>query len=269
MRDTPVTREEFEELKQSLLSLNTVEGLLSKFDRVTREWVLSENAKLTSVITASVSQKFETTVSVQDTKNEKQVLSAITRALKEFDVLAKSQWVNQKSELENSVLKTVRDKVDAIRSMVQDIATTQTSALRNEVDSKLALYLKDLSDRQKSFEEILETVAQTSTQRALEGLLSSVQQLVTGEISSHLKEVSVKFAEMRLDVLNQLSEKVIDKQMILDRMTEIERDISSKAKSIIDFNIEQARANMERNAKAEISEGVRLAASQLVAGLSK
>jgi hypothetical protein len=267
MHDTPVTREEFEELKGKLLSLNTVEGLLSRFDRVTREWVLGEKAKLETAFSNTLEQRFGSTIAVQDTKNEKQVLAAITRSMKEFEVAIKGQWLNQKTELENSVLKTVRSKVDEIRSMVQEIATTQTSALRNEVDSKLSLYLKDLGSRQKTFEEILETVAQTSTQRALEGLLSSVQQLVTGEISSHLKDVSVKFAELRLDVLNQLSEKVIDKQMILDRMIEIERDISAKAKSIIEFNIEQARANMERNAKAEISEGVRLAASQLVAGL--
>ncbi len=134
--------------------------------------------------------------------------------------------------------------------------------------SKLDNFESQLRNEMQEFEKIWIDKATSMTSNAVEEVKDSVASQSHSFISSHLSNVGKIVEELRADLSIEMSKKLVDKQAIEQKMREIEADLNKKAQSVIDFNIAQARQNMEQAAKAELEEGIKSAAGKIMSGLT-
>jgi hypothetical protein len=134
--------------------------------------------------------------------------------------------------------------------------------------SKLDNFDSQLRNEMQDFEKIWIDKATSMTSNAVEEVKDSVASQSHSLISSHLLSVGKIVEELRADLSHEMSKKLVDKQAIEQKMREIEADLTKKAQSVIDFNISQARQNMEQAARAELEEGIKSAAGKIMSGLT-
>lgn len=134
--------------------------------------------------------------------------------------------------------------------------------------SKLDNFESQLRNEMQEFEKIWIDKATSMSSNAVEEVKDSVASQSHSFISSHLSNVGKIVEELRVDLSIEMSKKLVDKQAIEQKMREIEADLNKKAQSVIDFNIAQARQNMEQAAKAELEEGIKSAAGKIMSGLT-
>ena len=213
-----------------------------------------------------------------------------TRAEQLFEKLdshVKKYMDNLSSQIQEYALKTIQSSVDkakrdidldmnlVIKSKTQE-AFSQLSLSQKGFEatlervfwSKLESFESTLRNEMTQFEVIWMDKAAAITADAVEQVKDGVAVQSQSLIGSHLGKVEQIIESLRADLSIEMSKKLVDKQAIEQKMKEIEEDLRKKAKSVIDFNLAQARQNMEQSAKAELEEGIKVAAGKIMSGLT-
>lgn len=188
------------------------------------------------------------------------------------------QEVTQKS-LSSGIEKAKRDidldlnvaikaKIEEPFSQLTLLQKTFEATIEKVFFSKLDNFELQLKNEMKNFEKEWIEKASLMTSNAVEEIKDSVATQSHSFVSSHANNISRIIEELRTDLSFEMSKKLVDKQAIEQKMKEIEAELHKKAQSVIDFNIAQARHNMEQSARAELEEGIKSAAGKIISGLT-
>jgi hypothetical protein len=170
-------------------------------------------------------------------------------------------------EVETLSMNVMKSKSDEIRTFIQQTLTAFKNTVLSETRLSVEVSHEFLNNRMKEFERILEGTLNVTISKALLALTTSVENTVRNNLATHLTEVLTQICTFNSTLNLLLAEKVIDKQAIEAKMQDIESNLNKQTKAIINFNIDQARAQMEASAKAEIQEGLKVASAQVFAAV--
>jgi hypothetical protein len=172
----------------------------------------------------------------------------------EAKVLSLKEGVSQ--YLLSQALKYVEQKSSELRceylNAQNKAQETIEQALKKQHEENSTHLTHVLAAAQNSAKKVSEEVSrayidsiQTRTVAAVESAMSQIVQLQTK-----------KFEEFK-DVLDfELSQKVIEKAQIERKIAEIQIELQAKTQSVIEFQLEQARAMMEQNTRNEVRDRI-------------
>ena len=259
---------------------NELDKILERYDRLGAAQVEAGNTenRLRKYIDdllirrdQELSRKFNEAVAIASDKAaieakraaENTAVKVTTELHQTFDGLAKKLKESLLSEL--SLLTKI--KTDEIQKSANSMMVSMRAETQNYLGTKIDQLQLELKSEQELFHKTVLEKASTIADDGVKEVLDQTSLIVKNEINSNASKISLLLEELRLFVTDQMNQKLIDKQAIENKMREIEAELIKKTSSIIDFNIEQARNQMESSARAEVKEGIKEAASQLISGL--
>lgn len=263
-----VTREELDNVLKGYEKLGAAERTVKSFDGQIRGWVTSWMEKKSLETISSLGDKLNLLNSKFDLRLKEALNQTYANATTETDSKIKTISEKTINAVTASTLATIKNKMSEVKDFAQETARIQCAEsekqFKNIADVMKAAIRSDIS----MFEESVKADTERQIKETSYSLENSLKQLVVNVITeeiTYLKNLVKTFTE---DLHSILSEKVIDKQMIEAKIADIEAQLASKAQSVINFNIEQARQQMEHAAKAEIQEGIKSASAQIFGAIN-
>lgn len=125
----------------------------------------------------------------------------------------------------------------------------------------------DLRDEQEAAKAAILAEAKKAATVVTEEAEKEISKETEAWVRLHTQNVGTIFEEFKIYLTEQLNLKLVDKQAIEQKMRDIESDLLKRATQIIDFNVQQARQQMETSARAEVKDGIKEAASQIIGSL--
>lgn len=259
---------------------NELEKLLNMYDRLgsaQTEAGISEN-RLRKYIDElmvrrdqELSKKFNEAVAIAQDKAAIEAKKAAQHAIvsvtvdlhKTFDGLVKKL----KESLLSDLSSLTKIKTDEILKHATSTMTAMKADTQNFLGTKIEQLHYSLKTEQTEFQRVVGLQAVQAADSGVSEITTQINALVQKTLEAHTLNVDSLLKELRAYVTEQMNLKLVDKQAIEQKMREIEADLIKKTTSIIDFNVEQARAQMESSARAEVREGIKEAASQLISGI--
>jgi len=253
--------EAYEKLGGGQMAAGLIEDKLKKY---VREQVSLTQTQITSLVEERASQLFQKVdlhvrkcvdnMGSQINESTQKTISALTE--------------KAKRDLMTDLGLHVKAKMDELRV---SIATSQKSfeaALEKVFWSKLDSFQSQIRTEINDFEKMVIEKSNGIAAGAVEDVREGVSVKARTMMSEHFFKIEKLVEDLRTDLTSQMSKKLVDKNAIEARIREIESELTKKAQSVIDFNINQARANMENAAKAEVKLGIQNAASEIISGIS-
>jgi polyhydroxyalkanoate synthesis regulator phasin len=179
-----------------------------------------------------------------------------------------SEIIKAKRDIDHDLNLAIKAKIEEPISQISFLQKNFEITIEKIFFSKLDIFESHLKNEMKKFEkEWLEKSALT-TSNAVEEIKDSVAKQSHSFISNHASSISKIIEDLKTDLSFEMSKKLVDKQAIEQRIREIEEELNKKAQNLIDFNISQARHNMEQSARAELKESINSAAGKIISGLT-
>lgn len=173
-----------------------------------------------------------------------------------------------KRDLELDLNLLVKARIEEPFSQLTSLQKNFEDTIAKVFFSKLESFEVQLKTEMKNFEGEWITKANDMTSISIEQVKDSLASQSHSFLNVHTTKIEKIISNLRDDLTLEMSKKLVDKQAIEQKMLEIEAELSKKAQSVIDFNIAQARHNMEQAAKAELEEGIKTAAGKIISGLT-
>jgi hypothetical protein len=173
-----------------------------------------------------------------------------------------------KRELEINLANSLKNKSDEIKANVNLSQSNFESNLEKLINVKLKKFEMDYTERKDEFEKIWLESSKHEARNSISILKKEISEQTEAQITATLKEVLTLIETLKADLSLEMSKKLVDKAAIEQKMKDIEFELTKKAQSIIDFNINQARMQMEQSTKAEVQQGIKTVANQIISGLA-
>lgn len=268
-------------MSQNFVTPNELDQRLGAYER------LGESQKACGQMEESLKKYVRAQLEASQMQITTLVEERAVQLYQKVDVQAKKYIDNLATQIHDSTLKTISSSVDmAKRDLMSDLGLV--------IKSKISEAGQSLTSSQKSFEAALEKVFWTKldsfqsqiraeisdfekiwldraaavAEKAVGDVREGVSHLTKTKLEEHLYRIEKIIETLRSDLTIEMSKKLVDKQAIEQKMRDIEAELTKKAQSVIDFNINQARTQMEQSAKAEVRDGIKTAASQIMSGLT-
>lgn len=262
-----VTHEELDKLLRGYEKIGSIEDHVTKLDSVLRKF-LNENIELFGTKTkaemdlkiTSLTQKFEATLKAS-------MESSKVTNMREIIELCKAQIESQSKNILNETLSIIDKKSKDIRNNVEDSVSSKLISSQKESENVLNILKREIYSNIMTYQEIVENLCATSIQKAIDSHRSTLETLVNNVLSDQYKQLVAEFVQMKVDIQMELTQKVVDKKFIEDKMSKLENDLLSKTQETINFQIDQSRAMMEQSARAEISDSLKQASNQMLNSL--
>jgi hypothetical protein len=169
-----------------------------------------------------------------------------------------------KDSLLADMIAHVKTRTDDIQSQALSKISAIADASKKDLVSQHHKIWDDLKKAQQ--ESAADILAQSKA--VAHSCVYESEKEISEETSSHIKihiqNVTTIFENFKLYLTEQLNHKLVDKQAVEQKMRDIENDLLARANQIIDLNVQQARTQMESSARAEVREGMKDAATQLI-----
>lgn len=252
--------EMFEKRGGGETAANAMESSIKKFVRSQAELTHQEMTKQFEERATQILEKL-------DHQTKRHVEIALSKAEESMKASLDSSVQKARRDISEEVVGIVKNKTHEIRSSLVESQKAFEASLEKLFLSKISAFESKSQAETLQFEnalmEKLQVVAKDSILSVKEEVLAQTKQ----NVAETLLKVSQVVEGLRSELAIEMSKKLVDKQAIEQKMRDIEFELQSKAKSVIDFNISQARANMEQAAKAEVEEGIKIAAGKIMSGL--
>jgi hypothetical protein len=197
---------------------------------------------------------------------QSQIVTAKDSVLREVEIKLAAFRTSIAEQAASQALEVVAKKTSEIYAQLQGSQTK----LKEDIEFLVKQKHEDSGSRLESFLPVVETSAKAIAEEVAVSKVQSLQTTLVSTVQGALSEISQSqtraFQEFRAVLETELSQKVIDKAQIERKIIEIEGEMQSRIRSVIEFQIEQARAMMEQSARSEVRDGVQ---ASLITLLSK
>jgi hypothetical protein len=201
--------------------------------------------------------------------NLKNQLDLVTQSIQKIAIETTEAVIEKaKREIELQINTDIKNKTDELRVSNNLSQKAFEANLEKLVSVKLNEFELDFQKRKNTFEEEWIEKSKIESRNAINSLKKEISEQTENQINETLKKVLNLIDELKSDLTLEMSKKLVDKNAIEQKIKEIEFELTNKTLEIIDFNINQARFQMEQSARAEVQEGIKQVASQIIAGLS-
>lgn len=173
-----------------------------------------------------------------------------------------------KNEIVNDVHLVIRGKTEEIRKAINSRQAEFEASFEKSVLTKFTNFQSQVKEELMKSESLIIEKAIITADSGVRDVTSDVSKAVKEQLHKFYGEVDELIINLRNDLTAQMNNKLVDKQAIEQRMEDVREELANKAQQIINFNIEQARQNMEMSARAEISEGLKTSTAEILSGLS-
>lgn len=201
--------------------------------------------------------------------NLKNQLDLVTQSIEKIAIQTATSAIDKaKREIELQIATDIKNKTDEIRTNINLSQKAFEANLEKLMSVKLNEFEIDFKKRKTTFEEEWIEKSKIESRNAIYSLKKEISEQTENQINVTLKKVLNLIEELKSDLTIEMSKKLVDKTAIEQKIKDIEFQLINKTLEIIDFNINQARSQMEQSAKAEVKEGIKNLAGQIIAGIS-
>lgn len=173
-----------------------------------------------------------------------------------------------KRDIDLDLNVAIKAKIEEPFSQLTYLQKSFESRIEEVFEAKLKNFETRFKNEMKNFEIEWSDKTSEMISTSNEHLKDSLANQSHSFIHSHILNIRKVVEELKSDLSKEMSKKLVDKQAIEEKLKEIQDELHKKAQSVIDFNIAQARHNMEQSARAELEEGIKTAAGKIISGLT-
>lgn len=251
-----VTREELLSTLVPFAKSSEVDSKLRETDSATRlvmdrTLTVAQQALQTKILTDlnSVKSDISQIIAAQIPTLRESVSVDIEHRLSALKGLITEQVLAQALELVSKKSSEAYTEYHSDQSKIKDQVELVVKAHEERANEKVSASLAHL-------EVCAKEIAEKTSAAHVQSLQTSIVGTVEGALAAISKTQTRAFQEFKAILETELSKKVIDKMQIEKKIQEIEGELQSKIKGVIEFQIDQARAMMEQSAKSEMREGI-------------
>ena len=263
-----VTPDELDKRLDLYEKLGSSELACAKMDEAIKKYVRQSLENSHMQITTLVEQRADQLYQKIDSHIKKYIENQSVH-IQEHSLSTIGSFVDKaKRDLESDLNLAVKAKMQDAFVAVTNSQKSFEAATEKVFWSKLNEFETKMREEINAFEKTWIERASIMGEEAISKVKDGVQNSARVSLSEYVLKIEKIVEELRSELSIEMSKKLVDKQAIEQKMRDIEHELNKKAQGIIDFNIEQARQNMEQAARAEVEEGIKTAAGKIMSGLT-
>jgi hypothetical protein len=262
-----ITREELDVFLRGYEKIGSLDSIASQIDGALRKYILesfeTNVGAIKRELSASMnnlSQKFESMI-------KQSADSSKTANLREVIELSKVQIEAQSRNIMTETLKTIDKKSSEIRNNIEQSISQKLLINEKEIDSKVTTLKSLIWQEIMNYQSMIENLCVSSIQKAIESQRTTIEGLIEDTLHNHYSKIKEDMTQLRLVIMSELENKIVDKKLIDERLADMEKQLVSKTQNVINFQLEQSRAMMEQSARAEITDSLKHASKDILNSL--
>lgn len=244
------------------------EKAASQVEEKIRKYVRDQNEILCGSLTKIVEERAAQNYAKLDLHIKKYVENLGVKIEEATKSMLASSLDRMRRDLITEVMLTIKNKGEEIRTSIVNTQKSYEATLEKSFETRNQDFQSKIREEVTEFDKRVMEKTINIAERSILTVTTTISRETQESLSQHLSLIGKIVEELRADLSIEMSKKLVDKSAIEQKMREIEYELTKKAQAVIDFNVNQARSNMEQAARAEVQEGIKQAASQIISGLT-
>lgn len=263
-----VTHEQLEKILKGFEKLGAAEREIRNYDKQVKTWVVEWSDRKTLELNKDLGEKLNGLNEQFDGRFRTMLLQSYNNLNTEINAKIAESVEKSAKGISALILDAMKARLAEIKTYAQEVAEIKVNEAEKDLKASAATLKAAIRADLEMFEEKVKTDTDAVLIKNTLSLEAAVKQMVANtlaEETAYVREVINKFTS---DLGDILAEKVIDKEAIEQKISEVQSSLANKTQSVINFNIEQARQQMEYAAQAEIKDGIKEASAQIFGAIS-
>jgi hypothetical protein len=252
-----VTRDELDKAIARCEKLGTAEKHLSKMDVELRGYFRD----LIEALELKSSQSVDNKIAVLSDKTQTAIKSSESTVKNNLIKEVEGALDQNKGHITETILASVYKTLKDFTNDIDQRIKSQNQELKIKVQDDLNANVKTVDDSVQGKIELFKADIENDLHKRVHKAINQASSLFTKSLlevfDQHQEDFRNELKIFKASIDEELSHKVVDKQAIDGKFTQIENEMKAKVQQIITFQLNQARHMMEQSARAEINESLK------------